>query len=447
MKLETTHNTDLASPRLPVSTTGNGEILLLGATFGTGNMGVGALTAGALTIASRAFPHARIALLDYARNPTTSSLRVGDRVVEAPLVNLRFTWKLFLKNNVALLIVLALLARLAGPRLGKRILRANRTLDVISRADLALALSGGDSFSDIYGVGRFMYVTLPQILLVLLGRNLVLLPQTVGPFAGRPARALARWLLRQTDRVHVRDLESLQTARALLGTEQADLRVRFCNDVGFVVEPHCPQELNAGALDLEDSARVRPIVGINISGLLAIGGYSRRNMFALKVDYINLMEACVRMFIDDHNVDVLLVPHVFGTSDESDVNAIDKLYWRLAELYAGRVFRVAGHYDQNELKYVIGKCDFFVGARMHACIAALSQAVPAIGVAYSNKFSGVFASVGTGDLVVDLRTCELDSAIGRIGEAYCRRAELSAILARTLPAVKARVLGLLGPNA
>ena len=45
-------------------------------------------------------------------------------------------------------------------------------------------------------------------------------------------------------------------------------------------------------------------------------------------------------------------------------------------------------------KAVIGQCDFFIGSRMHACIAALSQGVPCVGVAYSMKFAGVFDTVG-----------------------------------------------------
>ena len=62
-------------------------------------------------------------------------------------------------------------------------------------------------------------------------------------------------------------------------------------------------------------------------------------------------------------------------------------------------------YDQHEIKGVIGMCDFFVGSRMHACIGALSQGIPCVGVAYSMKFRGVFESVGVADWVVDSRQC------------------------------------------
>jgi polysaccharide pyruvyl transferase WcaK-like protein len=60
-------------------------------------------------------------------------------------------------------------------------------------------------------------------------------------------------------------------------------------------------------------------------------------------------------------------------------------------------------YNQSEVKWVIGKCDWFCGMRMHATIAALSSGVPTAALAYSGKTMGVFASVGVEDAVVDAR--------------------------------------------
>jgi len=46
-----------------------------------------------------------------------------------------------------------------------------------------------------------------------------------------------------------------------------------------------------------------------------------------------------------------------------------------------------------EAKSFISSMDFFVGARMHACIAAFSSGVPVIPMAYSRKFNGLFDSL------------------------------------------------------
>ena len=58
--------------------------------------------------------------------------------------------------------------------------------------DAVLDVSGGDSFSDIYGSHRFSLIVRPKLIAAKRGIPLVLLPQTYGPFEGREARELAR---------------------------------------------------------------------------------------------------------------------------------------------------------------------------------------------------------------------------------------------------------------
>ena len=80
--------------------------------------------------------------------------------------------------------------------------------------------------------------------------------------------------------------------------------------------------------------------------------------------------------------------------------------------------------DQHELKYVIGRTDFFIGSRLHACIAALSQGIPTIGIAYSQKFVDVFGSLGCSDFVIDGRCVTEEQAIDTIVHRLKIRVEL-----------------------
>ena len=123
-------------------------------------------------------------LLDYGKERSVTRLRLKGTQLEVPLVNLRYSWKLFLPNNIVLLLLLAALARLLRGRMRSAVIGRNRWLAAIDDADCALAVSGGDSFSDSYGLSRFFYVALPQALVAILGKRLILLPQTIGPFEG-----------------------------------------------------------------------------------------------------------------------------------------------------------------------------------------------------------------------------------------------------------------------
>ena len=103
---------------------------------------------------------------------------------------------------------------------------------------------------------------------------------------------------------------------------------------------------------------------------------------------------------------------------ESDPEACRRVRGVLPRELQGRVRIVTGEYDSHEIKGVIGQCDFFIGSRMHACIAALSQGVPCVGVAYSMKFAGVFETVGMQEWVVDGRSVATDAAVARVLELY-----------------------------
>ena len=380
-----------------------------------------------------------------------------------------FSWKPWLPNNIAVLIALAAGSRLLGRRVHEAVVRRNRWLSAIAESDAACAVSGGDSFSDLYGMGRLWYVALPQVLALALGVPLVLMPQTIGPFRRPAARGLATFLLRRAARVHARDHAGVQVARSLRGgairapdatrggpSTQArdtvpdthvgfDDGVRFCPDLAFVLRPRLPDDPSVAALvePLRDANGVRrPLVALNPSGLLMIGGYKGGNEYGLASDHGALMGRLVAWCIEEAGADVLLVPHVCAGA-ESDVIAAEAIERALAGRFPGRVRRVPAGLGADETKGLIGRCDFLVGARMHACIGALSQGVPAVGLAYSDKFAGVFDSVSVPELVADQRALGLEETMALVARAFDARAMHAAHLRDALPAVRARVYALL----
>ena len=76
---------------------------------------------------------------------------------------------------------------------------------------------------------------------------------------------------------------------------------------------------------------------------------------------------------------------------------------------------------------------------MHACIAALSQGVPAVGIAYSRKFRGVFNTLGVEACVTDPRIMSEEEIVSAVADAFRRREEIREVLAESVPAAKAAV--------
>lgn len=421
------------------------KIISLGASFSnTGNMGVNALTAGTIRCILHQFPTAEIILLDYGKRRLTFNVDFERRSIPVKLINVRFSKKIYLKNNIALLVFISFILKfIPFQRIKDKLISRDFYLNHISEADIVTSIAGGDSFSDIYGLGRFLYVSLPQLLALFMGKKLVLLPQTLGPFNGRITKFIARYILNRASIIYSRDYVGLKETKAFLGDRCDSAKLRFCYDVGFAVDPVSPDKMDVDGL-LEKRKRDSFTVGLNVSGLLFMGGYTRNNMFGLRIDYREFIYDLIDFLIQKRNATVLLIPHVFGVSKDSECDATicKNIYNDLKPKYKNKIFLVKGNYDQNEIKYIIGLCDFFIGSRMHACIAAISQHVPTVALAYSKKFLGVIQSLGFESLVVDLRILNKDEIFDIIDKTYEHRNSVNKQLQQCMPKIKYSALNL-----
>ena len=425
----------------PLSPPAAPDVLILGAGFDTGNRGVAALACGTLAAIFHAWPRAHVALLDYAKTPRSQAIRVGDVTHSVGLVPLRFSKNLFLPNHIARLLATAVLLRLLPENARITRINANPWLRPIAHAEIIGALSGGDSFSDLYGFRRLLYVSLPQLLVLVMGRPLVLLPQSFGPFHGWLARGLACQIIRHAAHIYTREVDGLDCIRRL--APDAEPRASFAYDMGFALEPHPPAVLiwPPAALALPG----RTLIGVNVSGLLYREGESAGSNFGLRAPYDALMREIVTSLAARENCTVVLIPHVFGAGGESDVTAALQLWRSLPDPLARDVLVLTRELDQHEVKYIIGQCELFVGARMHACIAAISQAVPCVALAYSDKFRGVLGSFGNPHLVVDLRREDPTRIIATMNHALLTRQTLRAHLASRNSGILRKVLGFFLP--
>ena len=421
------------------------KVCLLGATFETANMGVSALTAGLIESILQCDSDAEIILLDYEKEGIFYNFKTHGSETVVQLVNMRFSKNLFLKNHIGWLILKALLIKIIpGRRLKAKIVAKDPIIQHIWQSNIVGCISGGDSFSDIYGLERFFFVILPLMVILFLKKNLIVLPQTIGPFKGIIAKIIARYVLKNARMIYSRDYEGIEKVKALLHTKNKPRNLKFCHDVGFALSPVAPENLDLEGLN-EINKDKSEVVGLNISGLLFMGGYKKNNMFGLKTNYQELIYDFIDFLITQKKSAVLLVPHVFGfgkKNSESDSIVCEMIYHELKPKYQDRLFIVRGSYNQSEIKYIIGLCDFFIGSRMHACIAALSQYIPAVGIAYSKKFKGVFETIEIGHLVADLRIMDKKEIIKVIHNSFEDRKKIKEKLQERIPEIRQEILSL-----
>ncbi|NBA98226.1 polysaccharide pyruvyl transferase family protein [Pseudomonas sp. R5(2019)] len=240
--------------------------------------------------------------------------------------------------------------------------------------DLVLDIGEGDSFTDIYGLKRFLNLSSTKFISIIFGKKLCLSPQTIGPFNHKLSKIVAAWLMKRSKYVFSRDGKSTHYAKEL-GVNA----IEVC-DVAFSL-PYQPQ------------TKIPNSVGINVSGLLWNGGYSGNNQFNLKVDYKSLIQKTIEGFLT-RGKQVHLIAHVIADDIpvEDDFRVCEEIKKRFQENH--NVILAPKFKSPTEAKSYISSLHFFTGARMHATIGALSSGVVTIPLAYSRKFAGVFDSLG-----------------------------------------------------
>jgi colanic acid/amylovoran biosynthesis protein len=256
-----------------------------------------------------------------------------------------------------------------------------------------LDISGGDSFTDLYGPKRFRAMILTKRMALNAGVPLILLPQKLGPFRdpafrdrgrGRPSPRRRRLGARR---------RQLRLSAEALGRDFDPARHRLGVDVAVALPGRMPGVLDRELMGWLSPERDFPLAGLNVSGLLCNDAAGARKAFGLADRHTNQIEALARGLLEA-NPTLRLSCCRMCTGPTATPKAISTpraaLAGRLGALGEGRVHVLAQRLHAMELKWVLARLDWFAGARMHATIGAFSSGVPTLGLGYSDKAYGVF---------------------------------------------------------
>lgn len=431
----TSPDSPLSSPPSTVPPT---TIGIMGTPLTSGNRGVLALGAALTRLCLDAAPGAEVVYFGSHHDDRPVTMRPHGRDYPLRVVHWRMSPKGGMRHHLFIVVAGSFLYRFLPLPILRRWLSARIPwIRALEHARLVGDVRGGDSFSDIYGLKRFLIATLPVLSVLWVKRSLVLFPQTYGPYQSGIARWIAGWIVRHATTVIARDKDSQRVAQGLARPGQ---EVLLSPDVAFALHADA---MDSTLLNSELKPQLIPddCIGLNVNGLMFNGGYTGKNMFGLKLDYRKFVTELATELLTTHPGPLLLVPHTYApTGDvESDNDACRLLKESLPTALQTRVHIVTGDYDAHQLKGIIARCGFFVGSRMHSCIAALSQGVPCVGVAYSMKFRGVFESVGVANWVVDGRTVATADAVRATVALYAQRKATAAELARNAQNARARL--------
>lgn len=274
----------------------------------------------------------------------------------------------------------------------------------VRQVSMEAADYGGDGFSDIYGDRQFYDRMSQTYLLWKAGVPLIMLPQTIGPFRKRENYEEAIRIIKHAKSVYVRDDKFCQ--------ELDNLKIPYTRtkDISSFMKPE-PWDIM-----VPDNA-----VGLNVSGLAYCNNF--RGLEGQFDMYPELITRIIRHF-QQKGCPVFLIPHSYTFNcpdDNDDMVACRKAYERLQD--KNNVILIDKDLSAPQVKYIISKMSFFIGARMHANFAAIYTGVPVFGTAYSYKFEGAFNANGLDgnkqtSIINNIKEKDIDALILKIQAFY-----------------------------
>jgi polysaccharide pyruvyl transferase WcaK-like protein len=256
---------------------------------------------------------------------------------------------------------------------------------------------GGDILTEDYGAVSLAEVLLGHELVLRSGVPLVILAQTIGPVR---SPFFVRWLRSVLSRaavVTVRDPISYRFLDEDLGVRDA---ATLTADLAFLL-PAASDERAERILLENGIPSGSPLAGISASQIVSRYFRHWSDAKAAREAYLSAMASTADHLVETLGGTVIFVPHVTIPGND-DRLASREIRERME--HREKAFVLEREYLPGDYKSVISRCSVFVGARMHATIAALSTGVPTLVMAYSAKTLGIMGEMlGQREAVLDVR--------------------------------------------
>jgi colanic acid/amylovoran biosynthesis protein len=317
----------------------------------------------------------------------------------------------------------------------------NEGIKFIDSCDMVSDESGGDSFSDIYGMERFYIINRAKQLTVNRKKTLVLLPQTYGPNKKFQARKKAAESFKNATFAWARDNDNYKILQDLLGSHFSSQQHRCGVDMAFRLQKiNAGQKISESLNDwLNKSASSEScVVGLNISGLVYNVPDKAKTTYGFKADYRKLVNDLVTWFLNNKKANIVLISHVMAKPGhyEFDFEACEDIAAAVDEKYLERVTVSPQTLNESEAKWLISKLDWFCGTSMNSTIAGLSSYVATLTISYSDKAKGVFDTFEQGKHVIDPRINDTNEALYLLINSFNKMSETKSSMLQPIQKAK-----------
>lgn len=287
-------------------------------------------------------------------------------------------------------------------KLGKKKLNSQqkRTYDNFNNMDILIVKGGGflhtyKRVTDIY----YLYYSLFDIMLAhRLGKKVIIMPNSFGPFLGKIERRIVKQVLKKCETIYAREDISREYLQELLNKE-----VKLSPDLGFYIKPNFKKNY----YELSSMAKGKKKVAITMRPYRFPEYSDGEERYK---NYINEMYLTCKELIRKGYFPIF-VAHTLGPSAHEDdrialngvikklrtdgISESDYLYYDKPEM---NCFDITDFYAQ---------VDYIIGTRFHSVIFAMTSLTPSIAISYSgHKTTGIMEDIGLKKYVINIGEVE-----------------------------------------
>jgi len=278
----------------------------------------------------------------------------------------------------------------------------------------------------VFGIGGglgtplyFMPLYIP-LFSKLLGKPVVVYGASIGPSKIKIIEACKRFVLNRVDLVTLREEQTYEDLKKM---NVKNKMMFILPDPAFLLQPENFQRAEE-IMSLEGINKgAEPLIGITITRIKASFIHLDLGEFEKKYQYhIHVIASVIDKLVEQINANIVFIPHCIGLSKELDDRIVSSDIYTLCK-NKRKVKVITNEYTAEELKGLIGKCDLFIGERIHSVIGAISMGVPSLAISHASDrrlkiISGVFNEK---DLVYEVDTLNESSLLSKIIEIWVQR--------------------------
>ena len=288
--------------------------------------------------------------------------------------------------------------------------------------------TGGDNLTEDYG-SPFTYFA--NILMpILLNKPVVLYAESIDNFKRWWNKIIVNFIFNRVSLITVREKISEKNLMIMNITQP---QIFITADSAFLLEASNRKNIEKIFLKEHISKTENPLIGISVSKIISSYGQGTNKQEKYE-NYKKIIVDTINYLTRNLNATVFFIPHVIGKgNDDRDVST------DIVNSFPNNknVISINNEYTPEELKGIIGQCDLFIGARMHACIASTSMFVPTIAIAYSHKTHGIIGEMLNYEkYVIDIKELTYELLVSKVEDAWKNKEIIRNELKISIPIIQ-----------